>query len=139
MGMYKTSIRIEADAAKVYDALSSPAGYRGWWCTNSAIADWEGGRSVLHFKKDGQPVSMTFRVDELSPRSAVRWTCVENDAPPWVGTTLSWTLAEAGDSVDVAFEHDGWPEAPPEMVSATWEHFAKSLKAFVETGDGQPW
>ncbi len=139
MSAIQKSITIDADAAAVYDALATPDGYRGWWCRNSAIADWEGGQSMLHFVKDGQPVTMTFRVDELAPSTGVRWTCVSNDAPPWIGTQLAWSVKSASAGVEVALEHSGWSDAPHEAVAQGWDHFMASLKQFVETGEGQPW
>jgi len=52
---------------------------------------------------------------------------------------LNWRLAAASGATVVALEHSGWKDAPPEMVAQGWKHFLGSMKAYLETGTGQPW
>jgi uncharacterized protein YndB with AHSA1/START domain len=139
MSSIKQEIRIAAPLGKVYTALSSQAGYRGWWNAVGEVAERVGGEAQLKFVKDGTPVNMAFRIDALRPNEAVRWTCIAHDMPSWVGTTLDWQLSEQGGAVLVSFEHAGWKEAGPEPVAQGWKHFLGSLKLYVETGTGQPW
>ena len=132
-------IRISAPASKVYEALTRQAGYRAWWNAAGEVAEAVGGDAKLHFIKEGKPVNMRFRIDEMKAGESVQWTCVENDGPSWVGTTLNWRIKNAGDAVVVVFTHDGWKAPPPEMIAQSWKHFLGSLKSYVETGTGQPW
>jgi uncharacterized protein YndB with AHSA1/START domain len=139
MSSIKQEIRIAAPLGKVYAALSTQTGYRGWWNAVGEVSERVGGDAQLKFVKDGTPVNMGFRIDALQPNEAVRWTCIAHDMPSWVGTTLDWKLSEQADGVLVAFEHAGWKEAGPEPVAQGWKHFLSSLKLYVETGTGQPW
>jgi uncharacterized protein YndB with AHSA1/START domain len=139
MASIKDEVTIKTSVAKAYEALTSQAGYRGWWNGVAEVAQSEGGEAKLKFVKDGQPVNMRFRIDELKPNESVRWTCVAHDMPPWVDTQLSWTLRGSGDSVVVALDHSGWQGEGPEPVAQGWKHFLGSMKSYLETGTGQPW
>ncbi len=139
MSSIKEEVRIQAPAAKVYEALSKQQGYRGWWNAVGEVGESPGSEAKLRFVKEGQPVNMKFRIDELKPNESVRWTCTTHDAPPWVGTTLNWRIKEAGGSSVVSFDHAGWKDEAPPPVIQGWKHFLGSLKSFVETGKGQPW
>jgi uncharacterized protein YndB with AHSA1/START domain len=139
MSSIEQEVRIKAPVNEVYDALSRQTGYRGWWNAVAEVAESVEGEAQLRFVKDGNPVNMRFRIDEMKVNERVRWTCVEHDMPVWVGTTLTWGLEEANGSVRVSFEHGGWKGAPPEPVAEGWKHFLGSLKSYVETGTGQPW
>ena len=139
MSSIKQQIQISAPLDKVYAALSTQGGYRGWWNAVGEVPERVGGEAQLKFVKDGTPVNMGFRIDALQANEAVRWTCIAHDMPSWVGTTLDWKLSQQGDAVLVSFEHAGWKDAGPEAVAQGWKHFLGSLKLYVETGTGQPW
>ncbi len=139
MSSIKQEIRIKGNVRKVYDALTQEVGYRGWWNKAGEVPEVVGAEAKLHFVKDGQPVSMRYRIDEMKTDEGVRWTCIGHDMPSWIGTTLSWRFKEQGGDVLVYFEHAGWKDTPPEPVVQGWQHFLGSLKSFVETGTGQPW
>ena len=73
MNAIKDEIRIQAPASKVYDALTRQAGYRGWWNAAGEVAESVGGEAKLRFVKDGNPVNMRFRIDEMRANDCVRW------------------------------------------------------------------
>jgi uncharacterized protein YndB with AHSA1/START domain len=139
MSSIKDEIRIETTASKAYEALTTQAGYRGWWNKVAEVPDDVGGTARLRFVKDGSPINMQFRIDACEPCTEVRWTCTAHDMPSWVDTTLTWRIAEAGGAVLVSLDHGGWKGAPPEPVAQGWRHFLGSLKSYLETGTGQPW
>jgi uncharacterized protein YndB with AHSA1/START domain len=139
MNTITDEIRIQAKVGKVYEALTRQAGYRAWWNAVAEVPESTGGEASLRFVKDGNPVNMRFRIDDLRSNERVRWTCVAHDMPSWVGTSLTWAVKEAGGATSLSFEHSGWKDAPPEPVKQGWKHFLGSLKAYVETGIGQPW
>jgi uncharacterized protein YndB with AHSA1/START domain len=139
MTAIRDEIGIQAPRAKVYAALTEQRGYRGWWNQVAEVGDSVGSEANLRFVKDGTPVNMRFRIDELTGDERVRWTCTAHDIESWVGTTLTWTLRDAGGGALVTFEHAGWKGEPPEPVVQGWKHFLSSLKSYVETGAGQPW
>lgn len=139
MSAIKDEVRISASADNTYRALTRQEGYRGWWNAAGEVDEKVGGEAKLRFVKDGNPVNMRFHIDETKPNESVRWTCVGHDMQSWVGTTLTWRIKAAGDGVLVTLDHDGWNDAPPEPVIQGWKYFLQSLKAYLETGAGQPW
>jgi uncharacterized protein YndB with AHSA1/START domain len=139
MSSIKDKLIVRGKTAKVFEALTEQAGYNGWWSKDCQIGRKAGDVSKLKFSKEGNIVSMQFRVDEIVPGKSVRWTCVGPDMESWVGTSLRWDLAADETGTEVAFEHGGWKGPPPEPVVQGWHHFLGSLRSFVETGTGQPW
>lgn len=139
MNTIKDEVRIKTTAAKAYEALSTQAGYRGWWNAVAEVPANVGGEAKLHFIKDGNDVRMRYSIDTLTPNEHVRWTCIGHDMASWIGTTLDWQIRGSGNEVVVVFEHAGWKDAAPEQVAMGWKHFVSSLKAYLETGTGQPW
>ncbi len=139
MSSIKDEIRIQATPGKAYEALTRQAGYRSWWNAVGEVAENIGGEARLHFVKDGHPVNMTFRIEEMTANEGVRWTCVAHDMPSWVGTSLTWRIKQSGDAVVVSLDHSGWKDAAPEPVAQGWRHFLGSMKSYLEAGTGQPW
>jgi uncharacterized protein YndB with AHSA1/START domain len=139
MSTIKEKLIIRADSAKVYAALTEQSGYNGWWSRDCQIGRQPGDECRLKFNKDGNVVSMRFRIDELTPGRSVRWTCTGHDMESWVGTTLRWDLTADDRRTEVTFEHGGWKGDPPEPVVGGWRHFLGSLRSYLETGSGQPW
>lgn len=136
----KDSIRIQSSFSKAVDALTREAGYRGWWSKDCKVPEKPGEEAALRFNKNGNIVSMRFRIDSLDAKAGnVVWTCVGHDHPAWVGTSLRWRVIPAADRVEVQLEHAGWRNSPPEPVVQGWSFFLKSLKAYLETGAGEPW
>jgi uncharacterized protein YndB with AHSA1/START domain len=139
MKSIQDEVRIRAKVSQVYEALATQAGYRGWWNKVGEVDQKPGGEAKLRFVKDGQPVNMRFTIDEMKANESVRWTCIGHDMPSWIGTTLEWRLRESDGATVLLFEHAGWKDAAPEPVAQGWRHFMGSLRAYVETGTGEPW
>src|SRR4051812_13845863 len=89
----KEKLIVRGSAPKVFEALTEQSGYTGWWSKDCQIAHRPGEESSLKFNKEGNVVSMRFRLDEVVPDRSVRWTCVGHDMASWIGTTLKWDLA----------------------------------------------
>jgi uncharacterized protein YndB with AHSA1/START domain len=139
MSAIKDHVTIGTSPDKAQAALTTQAGYLGWWSKDCQIADRVGGESSLKFNKAGSIVKMHFRADVIDD-GRIKWTCIAHDMDSWIGTTLSWSIAQEGDGVRVSLVHDGWKsETPPEMVAGGWKHFLGSMKQYLETGVGQPW
>jgi|SRR5882724_8964711 len=139
MKTIKDETRINASASKVYAALTTEAGYRGWWNGVAEVPSAVGGEAQLRFVKEGTPINMRFRIDAMKANESVRWTCIAHDMPSWVGTALNWNLKANGAETLLTFEHDGWKDEAPAPVAQGWQHFLASLKSYAETGVGQPW
>jgi uncharacterized protein YndB with AHSA1/START domain len=135
---YRATIRVQATADALFDALTSSAGLAGWWTrvTGSGAAGGE-----LRFFMNA-PEPLVIRVEEAVRPASVRWTVTACDFPPdWVGTGPEFTIIPAGDGVcEVRFVHHGLtPDLDcREMCTRGWDHFIVSLRDYAETGHGSP-
>ena len=139
MNVIRDEVRIRTKPEKVFQALTTQAGYNGWWSKDCEIGSKPGDECRLTFDKAGTKVTMRYRIDRVDAREGIRWTCIAHDMAPWVGTFLEWRIKEEKDAVHVSFAHEGWKDAPPEPVVQGWKHFLGSMKKYLETGTGEPW
>jgi uncharacterized protein YndB with AHSA1/START domain len=124
-------ISIEAPPQKVYAALATQAGLRGWWTADTTADDKQGGKAEFGFDRRG----MTFRmsIDRLDPNKQVVWTC-HGDNPEWVGTTLRWTITPDDGGCQLRFTQSGWMEMTDMVATcnSTWGELMYRLKDFAE-------
>lgn len=142
MSSIRHVITTSATAEQAYAALTSHAGVTAWWAKDADIGQGVGSTHVLRFAKGDGTVTMNFEVEALTPGANVLWRCTANANPVWVGTTLRWQLRPSPSGCEIAFEHAGFVEhaSPPyQMTVDGWEHFAASLKRYLDEGEGQPW
>ncbi|QJW83365.1 SRPBCC domain-containing protein [Ramlibacter terrae] len=134
-------IGIHAPASSAYRALSTIEGLAGWW-----TRDTTGTASVgecINFKfRDpaGKEIGgFEMEVLEQSPDDKVRWK-VRSGPAEWIGTQISFSLAEQDGMTLVLFAHREWREEVEFMAhcSMKWAVFLLSLRDLVERGAGQP-
>lgn len=126
-------VGMTATPDQVFAALTTVDGLAGWWTT-----DTSGDGGLLQFRF-GDLGGFDMKVLDLQPDRRVLWEVVEGPAE-WIGTTVSFDLAQDGEWTIVRFEHAGWRE-PVEFMnhcSTKWATFLLSLKSLVETGSGRP-
>lgn len=126
----------------VFKALTSAPGLRGWWSRDCDIGEGVGAEHVLRFVKEDRRVTMRFRVEALEPGARVRWRCIDNDNPVWVGTTLEWRVQPSDEGSTLVFEHRDFTQAEGPAYAMTvegWTHFCNSLQRYLDTGTGEPW
>jgi uncharacterized protein YndB with AHSA1/START domain len=131
MGEIRHLIPIEAPPAKVYAALATEAGLRGWWTADSVADDKIGGKAEFGFEKRAALFRMT--IVTLDPDRRVVWKC-HGDNPEWNGTTLTWSVEPEGDGCQLRFTQSGWREMT-DMVAvcnSTWGELMYRLKDYVE-------
>ncbi len=133
-------INIGASPEKVYEAVASGDGVRNWWCTRSDVATTVGAEHSMKFNHEGQEMGMAFRTDALDFAGRVAWTCVANDNPMWIGSTIEWAISPSGDGSTLTLTHAGiaGDGEAPESIAMGWQYFNGSLKSYCETGTGQP-
>lgn len=129
-----------ASARAAYDAVATSAGIKGWWATVGTVAETVGGATELRFDKGGRIAVMNFRVDTLDPNRMVQWICTDNANPVWKGSTLTWTIEDAGDRRVVRFVHDGLTGGGPpyDMTVDGWKVFNASLESWLAGRGGTP-
>jgi uncharacterized protein YndB with AHSA1/START domain len=139
----RRTVTIAAPPERVFDAITTLEGLRGWWCENTTGADGQGGEFTLRWSSGGD---VTIRFDRLERPHRIEWLCTGqhdvNFTPPdeWVGTRMVFGLRADGDGTVVDFTHYGLAELEcAEMCRRGWEFYlSKSLPAFAETGSGMP-
>ena len=80
------------------------------------------------------------KVLELDPAKRVLWQVVDGPSD-WIGTKVSFELAQDDGFTTILFKHQGWKE-PIEFMhhcSTKWALFLMSMKSLVETGNGAPY
>ena len=134
MHTIENTIDIAAPTHRIVEALTTEAGYRGWF---TDTATFDGKQATFTFARPEVTRSQTFRVDR-SDAGGVEMTCTsERNNPDWLGTTL--TIRVEGGHVRLA--HAGYREKNEYFQQCTqgWAYFLASLKGYVETGHGTPW
>ncbi|MEO9048322.1 MAG: SRPBCC domain-containing protein [Candidatus Dormiibacterota bacterium] len=131
-------VLIDADAEKIYTAISTGKGLASFWTRDSQAEPKAGSTAKFGF---GGP-KLEVRVAELTPGKLVKWSNASG-FPGWETTTVTWEIkpAEHGGN-DVWFTHEGWPADLPASelasVNYTWGRIVGRLKKHVETGEAVP-
>jgi len=130
-------VPIEAPAARVYAAVATTDGNRGWWTADSVVDTRAGGKAEFGFER--RAVVFHMRIDRLVPGEAVVMACTGGQ-PEWAGTTLSWTIASDGEQSVLRFTHGGWKELSDYCASCNsmWGRLMYRLKDYVESGKADP-
>jgi uncharacterized protein YndB with AHSA1/START domain len=130
-------INIRAHPDKVYKALTTEKGLRGWW-TADTIAQPKVG-SIAEFGFGNHQTLFRMKIDELNPGKSVIWSCL-GDVDEWMGTRLTWSLSTSDEGTLVQFTQTGWPGYTDRFATCntTWGHLMYRLKAYVETGKPNP-
>lgn len=131
MAEFKHQIPINTTPDKVYAALATEKGLKGWWTADTRADEKAGGKAEFGFDKRG----MTFRmkIDELVPGKRVVWSCY-GDHPEWDGTRLTWTIAEENGASVLRFTHGAWKSYSDFCAScnSTWGELMCRMKDYLE-------
>jgi uncharacterized protein YndB with AHSA1/START domain len=128
-------VGIKAPREVVYEGVTTLDGLAGWWTTDTTGDTAPGGAIQFRFGAGG----FDMKVLDLQPSTRVVWEVVDGPAE-WIGTRVVWDLKQEDDYTIILFKHAGWAE-PVEFMhhcSTKWAVFLLSLKAFIETGTGNP-
>jgi uncharacterized protein YndB with AHSA1/START domain len=137
---YACRVAFRAQRERVFDAIATLEGLRGWWTTLVSGSASAGGEILLEF--EGIDEHIVMRVEEARQPSRVRWACLEHTSlPDWRGTRVLFELAPRGkEGSELAFEHVGLSPTLEcyESCEQGWDHFLASLVALVDRGRGTP-
>ena len=130
-------VPIEAPAARVYAAVATAAGNRGWWTADSALEEKVGGTAEFGFEK--RAVVFHMRIDRLVPGRELVMSCHDGPAERQ-GTTLSWRIESDGKQSVLRFTLGGWKELTDYCAgcNSMWGRLMYRLKDFVESGKPNP-
>ena len=145
MDSYTKTFVIKTSAQKLYEAITTKKGLASWWTQQVEIYPQVGGIATFHFGKD---MDVVMKLAKLVPQKEVIWKCVEQYFPvkgtdktdEWVGTTIKFTILENPEGTTLVFAHEGMNA---NLVCYNechdgWDYFMKSLKRYLETGEGTP-
>lgn len=121
---------------KVYDALTTVDGLAAWWTADTHGDAAPGGTIQFRF---GDAGGFDMKVLDQRPNERVAWEVTEGPEE-WIGTHVSFDLAQEDGYTIVLFKHEGWREPVDFMshCSTKWATFLMSMKQLVETGAGAP-
>ena len=135
---YQTTIAVHASPDALYDALTTSAGLSAWWTRAEGSGD--AGGKLQFFMSAPDPLHV--HVDAAARPTSVGWTVTECAfEPEWVGTRPTFTITPVGDEAsELVFTHVGLTDELEciDMCTAGWNHYLASLRAYVETGRGNP-
>ena len=131
MSELKHQIPIRASSEKLYAAIATEAGLKGWWTVDTTMQEKVGGKAVFGFDKRG----MVFHMDvaTLEPGKRVVFKC-RGDHPEWEGTTLTWEIEEGDGASILTFTHSGWASVTDFCASCNtvWGELLHRLKGVAE-------
>lgn len=130
-------IRIAAPAEKVFTALTTLDGVRGWH-TPRAAGDGSVGSTWVFGFTDHPEFAWDVVSSELP--TTVVWRCVRGPGDS-VGTTATFTLSPMNDGRTLLEHvHAGWPGTHGNFrkCNTTWGVLLHHLRDFVETGAAAP-
>lgn len=130
-------VPIGAPAARVYAAIATSEGNRGWWTADSAVDPKVGGKAEFGFDK--RAVVSNMRIDRLVPDQEVAMSCL-GGPPQWTGTTLRWRIESDGKQSVLRFTHGGWKELDDYCAgcNSMWGRLMYRLRDYVESGKADP-
>jgi uncharacterized protein YndB with AHSA1/START domain len=143
MASYTKTLLIQASPRKLYEAVTTVPGLKGWWSNNTVAKNGE--ITVSGGGKNFQ----TLRLLDPTPDKKAVWEWIAQyfavdgttQTDEWVGTRVSFDIrANPDGSSTLAFTHIG---LTPQLVcygkcNAGWNHFLESLEAYLEQGTGAP-
>ncbi len=145
METINATVDIKGTPAKIFEALTTTAGHRGWWTSDCEVGRKVGDEAVFRFNPmAGGPgvMEVRFRVDALAANEAAEFVCIgQQNNPEWLDTRLAFRLRQAAAGhTTVELAHSGFAAKTKtyEACVGGWSHFTQSLKQYVETGTGTP-
>jgi len=123
-------IQINASPTKVYEAITTQKGLRGWW-TGDSVAEPKVG-SVAEFGFSKRATLFRMCIAELIPEKRVIWECL-GDFDEWIGTKLIWEIMADDDATKLRFTHGNWRSTDSWFATCntTWGALMYRLKDYV--------
>ena len=137
---YRREIPVSAPVERLFDAIATVDGVRGWWTPLVSGASHRGGTLRLEF--EGMDEHVDLHVVACRRPTEVEWRVVEHTSvDEWAGTRIRFDVSPAGEGASLlAFQHVGLSPKLEcyDQCEAGWDHFLDSLVAFATQGQGAP-
>jgi uncharacterized protein YndB with AHSA1/START domain len=145
---FMLELHFDATPERVYQAIATRDGVRGWWTELCELDERVGGRAEFRFPK--ADFFAVARVAALEPDRRVEWQVTDSKHPAtsgyvdmkdWIGTSVRFELEPDGPKrTRLRFAHVGLqPLECATTCRSVWSFFlAQSLRGYLETGKGEP-
>ena len=136
MASIKHYLIIKAPPEKVYEAVTTTGGIKGWW-TLDAIADEKvGGVAEFIF---GERYHNKMQITKLEQNKRVEWKCFQGDKE-WIATTFEFDIEAKDKDTVLRFTHGNWRKETDFFASCNynWGYYMRSLANYCEKGEGTP-
>lgn len=139
---FTTTFTVDRTPAEAFAAITN---VRGWWSE-----EVEGGTAAAGDEFDYHMQDLhrcKVRVTEVVPDRKVEWLILDNhfafttDKTEWIGTTVTFEIAETEGGTEVRFTHHGLVseyECYDVCVNAWGFYVRTSLPELITTGAGRP-
>ena len=139
---FTTTILVDQTPNEVFNAVNN---VRGWWSERI-----DGGTTELNDEFTYQRWELhkcTMKLTEVIPGKKVVWKVLDNyfsfteDKTEWIGTDISFDIAEKDGKTELKFTHWGLVPAYEcyDVCFDAWSSYIKgSLQSLITTGKGQP-
>jgi uncharacterized protein YndB with AHSA1/START domain len=129
---------ISAPPARVFAAISTPAGLNEWW-----TLDCEGVSRIGETYRFGFGLGYDDwrgQVTSLEEDRSIEWTMTHADRD-WSGTVVGLSLSPDGDRTFVDFSHRRWRDANEHYrtTSCCWASYLRILRRYLEFGERVPY
>lgn len=131
------TVHIHAGPDRVFEALTTEAGVRGWWTTQADLEEGEGGLIRVTFHGDFHPEMRQTRLEAVE---LVEWTCVGGHAN-WQDNVFEFALRNRDGETSLRFVQEYARELDDDTYGTynfNWGYYLNSLKLLCEEGDGTP-
>lgn len=131
-------LQIDAPRGKVYKAIATAGGVRGWLSRDADFEAQAGATGEVRFAGGQRILRLT--IEELEPDARVAWRVLSAAMPTWAGTTIEFAIGSGDAGTMLHFAHRGFRQADDlfAMSATLWASFLISLKQYLETGEGTP-
>ena len=136
---YKTSIRVEADAAQVFDYFVRPELLVRWMGDYARLEATQGGLFAVDI--NGVIIRGHYVRIERPSLIEIAWGEAGNAAMPPAATRLLVRFVPVGDATLVQLEHSGLAADEATKHAVGWPHFLGRLMVCAQGGDPgrDPW
>jgi uncharacterized protein YndB with AHSA1/START domain len=127
---------IKSQVTDVYETLTTEKGLSETWTKKLSVKPELGFVNEFFFV-DERPIQM--KITELETDKRIVWECLGYE-PEWIGSFISFDLAEKKGSTSVVLRHLNWKELNEfyRWCNYNWAIFLYSLKTYCEEGAGVP-
>jgi uncharacterized protein YndB with AHSA1/START domain len=132
-----SEIEVDGMAGDVYRALTEDEAIRSWWTGDVKVEPDEEADLELGFYN--RAIVLRLVVEDTYPDGRVDWRCIEGPAE-YQDCTIVFRIEPSQEKILVEVTHRGeyGTEEFAELGRQSWDSILKSLKSYVESGDGHP-